>query len=196
MQILVVADIESKYIWDYFDKERFKDIELVISCGDLKASYLSFLVTMIPVPVLYVHGNHDYRYSTNPPEGCDSIEDKIITYKGVRIAGLGGSMEYRGGMHQYTEEQMQKRVNKLLKNAKNSIDILVTHASAYQLGDGEGMCHMGFKCFYDVYEKALPLYHLHGHNHLNYSHNVKRILQYKDITIINGYDYYILDFKR
>lgn len=196
MQILVVADVESKYIWDYFDKDRFKDIELVISCGDLKASYLSFLVTMLAVPVLYVHGNHDYRYSTEPPEGCDCIEDKVVTYKGIRIAGLGGCMEYTGGMHQYTEEQMQKRVNKLLKHAKNSIDIFVTHACTYKLGDSEDRCHMGFKCFYDIYEKASPLYHLHGHNHLNYSYNIKRVIYHNDVTIINGYNYYILDIKK
>jgi len=46
VKVLLVSDIESKYIWDYFDKERFKDIELIISCGDLKESYLEFLTTI------------------------------------------------------------------------------------------------------------------------------------------------------
>ncbi|WP_218031481.1 hypothetical protein [Paenibacillus kobensis] len=36
MKILIVSDEESKYIWDYFDRERFKDIDLIISCGDMK----------------------------------------------------------------------------------------------------------------------------------------------------------------
>ncbi|NLY19632.1 MAG: metallophosphoesterase, partial [Clostridiaceae bacterium] len=40
MKILLVADVENEYIWDHFDPERFKDIELIISCGDLQASYL------------------------------------------------------------------------------------------------------------------------------------------------------------
>ena len=43
------------------EKEDYADIDLVISCGDLKADYLSFIATMIAVPVLYVHGNHDDR---------------------------------------------------------------------------------------------------------------------------------------
>lgn len=36
MKILVVSDEKSTYIWDYFDASKFKDIELIISCGDLK----------------------------------------------------------------------------------------------------------------------------------------------------------------
>jgi predicted phosphodiesterase len=36
MRILLLSDTESKYIWDHFDAERFEDIELVISCGDLQ----------------------------------------------------------------------------------------------------------------------------------------------------------------
>ena len=69
MKILFLADVEAKAYWDYFKKEDFKDIELIISCGDLKASYLSFLATMVPVPVLYIRGNHDDNYDINPPEG-------------------------------------------------------------------------------------------------------------------------------
>ena len=47
MKILVIADEESQKIWDFFRKEDYADIDLVISCGDLKADYLSFIATMI-----------------------------------------------------------------------------------------------------------------------------------------------------
>ena len=104
MKILFIADEESKLYWDYFKKEYFEDIDIIVSCGDLKASYLSFLSTMLPVPVLYVHGNHDDRYSHNPPGGCICIEDKIYEYNGVRILGLGGSNRYKPGINQYTEK--------------------------------------------------------------------------------------------
>ena len=62
MKILAISDEESKYLWDYFEKEKLKGIDLIISCGDLEAEYLSFLTTMTSIPVLYVHGNHDERY--------------------------------------------------------------------------------------------------------------------------------------
>ena len=59
MRILTVSDEECDALWDHFRPERLKDIDLIISCGDLKANYLSFLVTMAKCPVLYVHGNHE-----------------------------------------------------------------------------------------------------------------------------------------
>ena len=100
MKILVLADAESTYIWDHFDPDAFADVDLVISCGDLKASYLSFVVTMLPVPLLYVPGNHDADYLRNPPLGCDLIDDQVVTVKGLRIMGLGGSYRYKPGPFQ------------------------------------------------------------------------------------------------
>ena len=134
MKILAVADEESKALWDYFDKSKLEGIDLIISCGDLDPRYLSFLATFTTVPVLYVHGNHDGKYDQVPPEGCICIEDKIYVHKGVRILGLGGSMRYKPGPHQYTERQMKQRVAKLwLKLLRNrGFDILVSHAPAYR----------------------------------------------------------------
>ena len=42
MKILVLADKESPYLWDYFEKSKFEGIDLIISCGDLAADYLSW----------------------------------------------------------------------------------------------------------------------------------------------------------
>ena len=113
MKILAIADEESAYLWDHFEKEKLKGIDLIISCGDLDPRYLSFLATFTSAPVLYVHGNHDEKYREMPPEGCICIDDAIYVHDGVRILGLGGSMRYRNGEHQYTEWDMKRRVGKL-----------------------------------------------------------------------------------
>ena len=113
MKILLVSDRESPYYWDYYQPGRLSDIDLIISCGDLKSQYLSFLVTMGRARVLYVHGNHDQTYNIRPPEGCDCIEDQLVTINGLRILGLGGCPVYSGGEHQYTERQMSRRMRKL-----------------------------------------------------------------------------------
>jgi Predicted phosphoesterases, related to the Icc protein len=196
MKILLVADKEEPYIWDYFDRERFSDIELILSCGDLKAEYLSFLVTMINAPLLYVHGNHNVDYIKNPPEGCLSVEDNIVNYKGIRILGLGGSYFYGREEFQYTEEQMEKRIRKLKKKLwwNKGFDILLTHAPAYGLGDGNDMCHRGFKSFVALMDKFSPKYLIHGHQHLNYKKQ-PRIIHYNSTEIINAYGYYILDYQ-
>lgn len=47
MKILVLADVESKYLWDYFEKEKLEGIDLILSAGDLKPQYLSFLSCII-----------------------------------------------------------------------------------------------------------------------------------------------------
>lgn len=196
MKILIVSDQENTYIWDHFDKEKFKDIELIISCGDLKASYLSFLVTMIPVPLLYVPGNHDIKYLQAPPEGCLDIDNQIITYKNIKIGGLGGCIEYTGGPFQYTENAMRKRTKKFIRSCqrKGGLDIFVTHSPSLGVGDGDDWAHKGFECFHDVYRNLSPKYHLHGHQHLNYGINQKRILNVEETTVINGFSYYILDY--
>ena len=44
MKILVVADEESKSLWDFYTPRKLKGIDLIISCGDLSPAYLEFLV--------------------------------------------------------------------------------------------------------------------------------------------------------
>lgn len=46
MKILVIADVESPYYWDFYSEDKLKGIDLIISCGDLAPQYLSFLVTL------------------------------------------------------------------------------------------------------------------------------------------------------
>ena len=41
MKILAISDVESKYLWDYFQPEKLEGVDLILSCGDLKASYLT-----------------------------------------------------------------------------------------------------------------------------------------------------------
>ena len=198
MKILLLADEESKYLWDYFEKSKLEGIDLIISCGDLKPAYLSFLATFAKVPVLYVHGNHDGVYDRTPPEGCICIEDSIYVYKGVRILGLGGSMNYNDGPHQYTEGQMESRIRKLrLKLWRHKgFDILITHSPAKDVNDGDDRPHMGFQAFRNLLDKYMPKYFIHGHVHLNYKWNQQREYKYNEhTTIVNAFERYILDYK-
>ncbi|MBE5958314.1 MAG: metallophosphoesterase [Lachnospiraceae bacterium] len=196
MKILVISDEESKYYWDYFSKDKFEGIDLIISCGDLAPQYLQFLVTMTNLPVLYVHGNHDSCYDKTPPDGCICIDDNIYVHKGIRIMGLGGSMEYSKGNYQFTEEKMRRRYNKLFfKLLKHKgIDILVTHSPSFEINDGTDLPHKGFAVFKDIMDKYKPKYHIHGHVHKAYGRDFKRVDQYKDTIIINACERYIFDY--
>lgn len=187
MKILAISDEESPYLWDTGAAQKLRQYDLILSCGDLKAEYLSFLVTVAKCPVLYVHGNHDGHYHSRPPEGCDCMEDKLVIYNGVRILGLGGSIRYRPGPHQYTERQMRRRIQKLrlaLWRA-GGVDIVVTHAPPRDVGDGEDPAHRGFLALRELLDKYHPQYLLHGHVHLSYGQDPTRLRQYGDTAVIN-----------
>lgn len=197
MKLLLVSDKEDRYIWDHFDNERFKDIAFILSCGDLKAEYLSFLVTMVNKPLFYVPGNHDKSFVDEPPEGCVSADGKLIEHEGLRIAGFGGSMRYNLGAFQYDEKEMRSRVYglKIPIWYKHGFDILLTHAPAKLCGDSKDLCHSGFQCFADLIDKHKPKYHFHGHNHLEYG-NFPRIIRRGETTVINACGYFILDTEK
>ena len=195
MKILLVSDVECKALWDYWQPGRSGSPDLIISCGDLKASYLEFLVTMECKPLFYVPGNHDSAYEAHPPEGCDSIDGQLVTFGGLRILGLGGCMRYNPGSNQYTENEMRERIRKLryrLWRAKGA-DIIVTHAPVRGFGDASDLCHTGFECFKELIDKYHPRYLIHGHVHQSYSHEVIREHEYHGTKIINAGERYMLE---
>lgn len=196
MKILLVSDEEDRFLWDYYTPGRLKGIDLILSAGDLKAEYLSFLVTMANRPLLYVHGNHDGGYAQRPPEGCQCIDGKLVTVGGLRILGLGGSALYNGGPHQYTERQMRWRIHRLrLKLAlTGGVDIVLTHAPVRGFGDEDNMTHRGFEAFLPLLDQYQPRYLVHGHIHQRYGANRPRCQQYGETTIVNATGRYILEF--
>ena len=195
MRILVVGDVPSKSLWDFYDESKLKGIDLILSSGDLPAEYLSFLVTFASCPVLYVHGNHDNKYDTQPPEGCICIDDTVYEYEGVKILGLGGSMRYKPGNHQYTEKEMRQRVLRLFFKIwkKNGFDILLTHAPAYGINDQKDLPHRGFQIFCDLMRRYEPRYMVHGHVHMNYDRSISREKKYLNTTVVNSFEKYIIE---
>ena len=195
MKILTVSDEECKAFWDYYQPGRLSEYDLILSAGDLKADYLSFLVTMARCPVLYVHGNHDTGYVRKPPEGCDCIDDQFVVYRGLRILGLGGCRKYHPGPHQYTEKEMRARIRRLkwLLWLQGGVDIVLTHAPAEGLGDSEDPAHQGFRALRDMLDEYHPQYLVHGHVHMNYGHQVPREMDYNGTKIINAYERYVLE---
>ena len=65
MKILALSDERYPAFYEQYVDGRLKDYDLIISCGDLRPDYLSFIVTVARCPVLYVPGNHDGRYEKN-----------------------------------------------------------------------------------------------------------------------------------
>ncbi|MCH5303465.1 MAG: metallophosphoesterase family protein [Ruminococcus sp.] len=194
MKILTVADVESKFFYDFYSPGKLSDFDLIIACGDLKEEYLEFLVTMAECPLLYIHGNHDENHK-KIPEGCICIDDELYVYKGVRILGLGGSYRYREGKYMYTDKQMKRRIRRLFPSIlrHRGFDILVTHAPARHLNDFDTLPHRGFECFNKLLDRYKPKFFLHGHIHRNYGSSIPQKTEHGKTTVINAYNYCVIE---
>lgn len=197
MKVLIVSDVEERLLYHCFRKERFEDIDLIISCGDLRAGYLDFLMTMINVPMVYVMGNHDDGFIKEPPLGAISLEDDIVTINGYKFAGLGGCIRYNDRtINMFTEGDMKWRCFKLSIKAffHGGIDIFVAHSPCKGYGDLEDFPHRGFNCFNKLLTRFKPMYMFHGHVHTNYNRSIKTSYEHPSgTTIINGCGYKIIE---
>lgn len=195
MKILTLADVEDKALWDHLDREYLQSADLILAAGDLKPEYLEFISTFTTSPVLYVRGNHDRTKNKPDPAGCICIEDTVYDFEGIKIVGLGGSIRYKPGLDQYTEDEMKKRIKKLRRKIKKAggVDILLTHAPGWELGDDKDLPHWGFRCFVSFLDEYKPKYMIHGHVHLNYGRK-ERVRSYNETTLINAFDKYMFDY--
>ena len=195
MRVLLISDEESRYLWDYYRPGCVGKFDLILSAGDLRAEYLSFLVTMLNCPLLYVHGNHDGGYDEFPPEGCDCVDDKVVSVRGWRIAGLGGAPRYNRGLYQYTEAQMLRRIRHLRRPIRRAggVDILLTHAPAEGYGDRDDPAHRGFAAFLPFLDRYRPQWMFHGHVHPGYAPGLKREHRRGDTVIRNICGYSVLE---
>ncbi len=220
MKILCVADHIDPLVYSSSVKSRFGDVDLVLSAGDLPMDYIGFIASSLNKPVGFVFGNHNlkelptFSRSARPlldstsihsqirnQFGATYLEDRVRRINGLLIAGLGGSMRYNNGEHQFTEGQMYRRmwrlVPRLLWNRVvhgRYLDILLTHASPRGIHDRQDPCHVGFRSMLWFMRRFRPRYLLHGHIHL-YDLNAQRVTQFRQTQVINVYDHYVLDVE-
>lgn len=198
-KILVLSDEEDPGLWEYWSADKTRDIDLILSAGDLKAEYLEFIATMTGKPVLYVRGNHDTHYDIKEPLGCIHIDDDVYVFRNaLRICGLGGSMRYREGKDMFSEKEMKKRIRKLRWKLykQRGVDIFLTHTPPLGHGDLEDLPHLGFACFNEFLEKYRPKYMIYGHIHKTYS-DFNRVRVHPCGTyLINAFGKYILEIEK
>ncbi|MFA5015822.1 MAG: metallophosphoesterase [Actinomycetota bacterium] len=208
MKILAISDKIVDIIYTSSIAERLKDIDFIVSCGDLPNSYLEFIVSTLNKPLFYVHGNHhiDTIYTENGvkeggPEGCINLDSRIIEYNGVIIGGLEGSIRYSAGKYQYTDFEMCMKINRMKPRLylnrifkKRYIDILITHSPPYKIQDQDDLPHRGFKCFTSFIRRYNPKFLIHGHIHV-YGIDNNWMKKAGETKVINTYGFRIIEYE-
>ncbi|MBN1242596.1 MAG: metallophosphoesterase [Spirochaetales bacterium] len=220
MRLLCVSDQVDPLVYSTSIRERFKDVDAVLSAGDLPMEYLSFIASCLNKPLFFVFGNHNLaELSLYRPGFDDKVRQRGTfesrerdrahgaTYVGFRsrrdggliVAGLGGSMRYNKGLNQYTEAQMTMKalslVPALLWNRVfhgRAADVILTHAPPSGIHDRHDPCHRGFRVFLWLMRTFKPRYLVHGHVHL-YDMNDVRVSSYRDTTVVNAFGHCIVD---
>jgi Icc-related predicted phosphoesterase len=206
VKILAVSDRVVESIYSSRIREQFGDVDMVLSCGDLPYYYLEYIVSMLNVPCLFVHGNHDRPEHTSDgrtvtqPGGWINLDGRTVNVKGVLVGGLEGSIRYKPyAPYQYTEKEMGYKVwrmtpallmNRVLQGC--ALDILVTHAPPFGIHDGKDWPHRGFRAFLGLMERFRPRYLLHGHKHIYKLEDWRT--RYLDTEVINVYPHRVIEW--
>lgn len=201
VNVLAVSDHVEDLVYSPNIRERFRHVDLVLSCGDLPPNYLEYIVSSLNVPLFGVRGNHDHgpKFDAVPHgsigPGTIDLHARAVESHGLLIAGLEGSLDYNGGPHQYDEREMRLQIARLvpqllLNKLRHGryLDILVTHAPPQGIHDRPDRCHQGFASLRGFVERFRPRYLIHGHIHL-YDRQTITKTRFADTTVLNAYGF-------
>lgn len=180
LKILSVSDEVDPLVYSASIRERYGDIDLVISCGDLPYPYLDYIVSSLNCPLYFVHGNHDLSHKAIPietdtyPLGGENLHRRISWNKDLILAGVEGSILYNNkSPYQYPQYKFWSFVLGLVPGLMANkvkhgrfLDVFVTHAPPAGIHDRADWAHQGIKAFRWLIKVFQPAYHYHGHIHL------------------------------
>jgi len=171
VKILAVSDVELPQLLNAeLLRRTYSDVDLLVSCGDMRASYLDFIGSVLNLPLFFVRGNHDSRPEL-PDPGGDNLHLRIKRFGGFSFAGLEGSIRYNKGAVQFTEGEMLVNVLRLLprmlvmrSQQGYGVDVMVAHSPPRDIHDiPDDFAHRGFQAFRYLINWGRPRFFLHGH---------------------------------
>ncbi len=202
MNVLSISDTIIPFIHSPEIREKIREVDFVIACGDLPYYYQEYIINKLNVPLYFVRGNHDLlieygadRERTAPRGGID-LHRRIVRKDDLLLAGVEGCIRYnRWGNFQYTQGEMWGHVLRLAPGLLHNrllygryLDIFVTHAAPWGIHDKPDFPHQGAKAYNWLIRIFKPKYHFHGHNHI---YEVDTIIetQVGDTLVMNTYGY-------
>lgn len=205
MKILVVSDEVVERLYSLCGSGHFKDVELILGCGDLPYPYLENLLTMLNLPLFYVPGNHDPIYNPENSlarvEGGSNLDLKLTRFKTFLIGGFGGSVRYRpDGTNQHSQMDAYFRAFRMLPRLwlnrskyGRYLDILITHSPPFGIHDDDTQAHQGLRAINWLLRVAKPRYHFHGHTHFQRGNLSPSETTHGLTKIVNVFPYKIIE---
>lgn len=205
VRILAVSDQIVDRIYTLAPNGHFRDVDLILGCGDLPYNYLEYIVTVLNKPLYYVPGNHDPEFNSrdlrSKAEGGINLDLKTVCYKKYLIGGFGGSVRYRpNGTNQYTQMEASQRAFQMMPSLfgnfvrhGRALDILITHSPPFGIHDDTDLAHNGLKALNWLIRTVKPRYLLHGHTHFYRKNISDSETTINGTTIINVYPYKVID---
>jgi len=179
LKVLSVSDRIDSSLLEKDTYEKFKDVDLILSCGDLPYYYIENLFQLYEVPVLYVRGNHDPRVEygkSGPlygPRGGIDLHNRVVVLNDLIFAGFEGSLPYKEGPFLHSQSEMWRNVisivPRLLWNRLifgRYLDVVLTHTPPRGIHDQETNVHGGYHAFRWLIKFFQPAYFFHGHIHI------------------------------
>lgn len=200
MNVLSLSDMVVPFAYSPQVRNRFRGVDFAIGCGDLPYFYLEYVLDTLSIPLFFVRGNHDkvIEYGENgsqrtAPAGGIDLHGRIVFHKGLLLAGVEGSLRYRPGRYQYTQNQMWGHVFRLVPGLLVNrlrhgrfLDVFVTHAPPAGIHDQNDLPHQGIAAFHWLLRVFKPAYHFHGHIHLYRPDSVSET-SFGRTLVINSY---------
>ena len=179
IKVLSVSDRIDSSLLENDVHQEYKDVDLILSCGDLPYYHIERLFQLYEVPVLYVRGNHDPRVEygkSGPiygPRGGIDLHNRVVELNNLIFAGLEGSLPYKEGPFLYSQSEMWRFVlgmaprliwNRLLHG--RSLDVFIAHSPPFGIHDKDSNVHGGYQAFRWLIKVFKPAYFFHGHIHV------------------------------
>ncbi|TFG49991.1 MAG: hypothetical protein E4H33_01125 [Anaerolineales bacterium] len=201
LKVLSISDRIDSQLLEKDIYEIYKDVDLILSCGDLPYYHIEKLFQLYEVPVLYVRGNHDPRVEYGKhgpiygPRGGIDLHNQVVILNNLIFAGLEGSLPYKDGPFLYSQGEMWRFVLGLIPRLMwkkllygRFLDVFIAHSPPFGIHDQDNNIHGGYKAFRWLIKTFKPAYFFHGHIHVYTEDQVVESIV-DQTKVINTYGY-------
>jgi len=193
VRFLAVSDEPDPALEHAVNRDALGQIDGIVGCGDLEATWLSFLGDAFDVPLVFVRGNHDHGGAWNHeavmvPAALRS--GHIQSLAGIAIGGLEwpgvdlvGNRRRSWLAWRQTLDLMRRTVLGRLTGQRGPI-LVISHAAPKGAGDAStDAYHVGFGAYRWLLDRLRPPVWLHGHTTTALVHQLS--VQAGPTTVIN-----------